>query len=138
MSKYFFLKCLSGLVAGLLLYFSWTYLVQESVREERYCGVVKHKIPYTRFDKYGTGHADPILVIDFEEKGIREIRPDWNSYQNAVEGKTQCYKLHYHEDPIGIAMMFSGVILILVILICNFAIVYPLIIKAENGNKSGR
>jgi hypothetical protein len=111
-----------GLCAFLFIAF---ILMRKGVEQKSYCGIVKHKIPYTRFDKHGTGHADPILVIDFEEKGLREIRPSWNSYENAVKGQRQCYYLNVLSDGWGIFYTFGGVIFALFTLIYGFADVYP-------------
>lgn len=68
------------------------YGLVKSNNELKYCGKVKYKIDATRFSKY-QAHADPILVIDFEGRGIVEVHPTWNSYMSTSIGQEVCYML---------------------------------------------
>lgn len=68
------------------------YCIHRNTREATYCGTIKYKVDAVQWSKH-SGHAQPLFVIDFGDRGIEEIEPTWNDYRSHDEGDRICYSI---------------------------------------------
>jgi|SRR6478609_4906709 len=89
----------------------------DGARDEEYCGKIKYKIVSQRHSKYNS-YDNPVFVINFDKKGIREITPSWNDFMSLNQGDRICYRLDVHDSPLWscIGIIFAAINLVIFII----------------------
>jgi hypothetical protein len=83
-------KQIKLLVSGVAVILVSIYYFQIAMEEKVYCGTVTHKINALKYNKHNAT-PDPIMIVDFDGIGKREIHPTWITFSDNEIGSRVCF-----------------------------------------------
>jgi hypothetical protein len=79
------------IIAGIAAILISIYYFKVMLNEKVYCGTVTHKINALQYNKHNAT-PDPILIVDFDGYGKKEIHTSWITFTDNEVGSKVCFE----------------------------------------------